>query len=588
MNNGEIGKSMAKSKKEYEKLLLEMAEPLKSHYSEGKARLDLGVTAAGYGNKIAGMEGFSRVLWGMAPYWAGGGKDESLVSIYQEGIKNGTDPKHKEYWGHLHDKDQRMVEMAALSLGILLTPEKLWEPLPEQVKQNYAAWLNEINQYKLVENNWQFFNVITNLALKSVGMEYSKTCMQRAIDYYESFYIGNGWYGDGKRPQKDYYVPFAIHFYCLLYVKFMRKEDPDRCKIYEGRAKEFAKTFLYWFDDEGKALPYGRSQTYRFAQVAFFSACAFAEVEVFPLSVIKGIIERHLDYWLRQPIFDNGHILTVGYTYPNLNMSETYNATGSPYWAWKTFLFLALPASHPFWQVEAAPFPNVQKTLAIPECNMLIQHRKGEVTALCAGQYPVVAHMHSAEKYAKFAYSSVFGFSVPRSYEKLAETAPDSMLAFCAHGMTYVRRKCEEFYIKESEVYARWIPVEGIEVETWLYPTEEGHRRKHKITSSFSCKAYDCGFSYPSRMEETKKESKDGLAEVSDQNGFSKVVLKKGSGIGTIIGGVSNVNLIFPNAWIPALEYEITPGIIEVECDIFAKLTIEHIIIGKGECYGEA
>ena len=47
MNNGEIGKSMAKSKKEYEKLLLEMAEPLKSHYSEGKARLDLGVTAAG-------------------------------------------------------------------------------------------------------------------------------------------------------------------------------------------------------------------------------------------------------------------------------------------------------------------------------------------------------------------------------------------------------------------------------------------------------------------------------------------------------------------------------------------------------------
>ncbi len=40
---------MSKSKQQWEQIFLDMAEPLKKHYSEGKTRLELGVTAAGYG-----------------------------------------------------------------------------------------------------------------------------------------------------------------------------------------------------------------------------------------------------------------------------------------------------------------------------------------------------------------------------------------------------------------------------------------------------------------------------------------------------------------------------------------------------------
>ena len=88
-------------------------------------------------------------------------------------------------------------------------------------------------------------------------------------------------------------------------------------------------------------------------------------------------------------------------------------------------------------------------------------------------------------------------------------------------------------------------------------------------------------------MEETKKEEREGLAKVSDQNGYSEVTLKTGFGEGTVIGGVSNVNIIFPNACIPALRYQIEPGVMEVESVVQAELLIEHIVIGKGECYGE-
>ena len=185
----------------YQNMFLKMVEPLKPHYSKDCAHLELGAAAAGYGSQIAGMEGFSRVLWGLVSYWAGGGTDESLLPVYRKGLSAGTDPESEAYWGDLHDKDQRMVEMAAISYGILMVPEKLWDPLEEKEKNRLADWLYQINRYSQADNNWQYFKVITNLALRSVGRKWSEEQVKDAMDRYESFYIGNGWYSDGKRPQ---------------------------------------------------------------------------------------------------------------------------------------------------------------------------------------------------------------------------------------------------------------------------------------------------------------------------------------------------------------------------------------------------
>lgn len=61
------------------------------------------------------------------------------------------------------------------------------------------------------------------------------------MDRYESFYLGNGWYSDGKRPQKDYYVSFGIHFYCLLYARFMEKEDPEHTALLRNAQRHFQR-----------------------------------------------------------------------------------------------------------------------------------------------------------------------------------------------------------------------------------------------------------------------------------------------------------------------------------------------------------
>ena len=163
----------------------------------------------------------------------------------------------------------------------------------------------------------------------------------------DSYYSGDGWSTDGASPQKDYYIPWAIQYYGVLYAKFAADTDPERAALYRSRAELFARQFIYWFDENGAALPYGRSLTYRFAQNCFWAACVWAGLEPFPLGVMKGLIVRNFNWWLDQKMFDRDGILTIGYCYPQMYMAERYNAPGSPYWGMKSFILLALPDSHP-------------------------------------------------------------------------------------------------------------------------------------------------------------------------------------------------------------------------------------------------
>ena len=318
------------SKEDFQRLMLSVLEPLKPYYSREKAELILGVTATNYDRKAEGMESFSRPLWGLVPFWAGGGEETGFEEIYRKGLKAGIDPGNPEFWGGFHAFDQKFVEMAAIAYGLILTPQKLWDPLSESEKEHLSSWLYGINDYDLPVCNWILFAVLVNVALMKRGRKYDSKKLEIYLKGVEEFYLGDGWYQDGDSGQKDYYVSFAIHFYCLFYASVMEKEDPERCRIYKERAMLFGKTFIYWFDEEGAALPFGRSLTYRFAQVSFWSACLMAGVYPFSVGVIKGLIVRHLQDWMKKPIFDRDGILTIGYGYPDLIMGERYNGPGSP------------------------------------------------------------------------------------------------------------------------------------------------------------------------------------------------------------------------------------------------------------------
>ncbi|WP_243095413.1 DUF2264 domain-containing protein [Lachnotalea sp. AF33-28] len=560
-----------KTKQDYQRLLFSLLDPLKPFYSEGRAQLNIGHTSAAYENATIPMEAFARPLWGLVPFWAGGGENAKFEEIYRSGLIHGTDESDPEYWGKWRDYDQKFVEMAAIAYGMLMVPEKLWDPLTEKEKENLVNWLSGINQYECNISNWQYFCILVNVALKVRGCAYSEERMQRGLSRIESMYQDDGWYTDKVGGHKDYYIGFAIHFYSLIYAMFMEEYDPKRCRIFRERAKAFGKEFVYWFAKDGSALPYGRSQTYRFAQVSFFSVCAMAKIDIFSVDVLKGIITRNLVQWLNRPIFDNAGILTIGYGYPNLQMSEDYNAPGSPYWGMKAFAFLALPDEDEFWRVNAAPLPELEQLKTICCGDMVIQRDgDGQVTALIPGRSFVSGSNHVAEKYGKFAYSTRFGFSIARALTSMREAAPDSMLAFEAAGHVFVKEKIQNYEIKDSQIRIEWSPIPGIQVITWLIPTDTGHVRRHRIISGYACTAYDCGFAVSVDDRRYSDRGENGQeAYVKNEDGSCRVLSLLGEGSGQVLITAPNTNVLASKTAIPMIRYEIAPGTSEISTEVF-------------------
>ena len=556
------------TKQDFQALMHLFLDPLKPYYSAGGARLHLGDTGVTYGQAAIELEAFSRPLWALAPFWMGGGSDPEFEAIYRRGLAAGSDPENPEYWGTCKDYDQCFVEMAAIACGLLNAPDKLWDPLSGAEKQNLARWLDQINHHQIPECNWQFFMILVNLALKKCGMPYDAENMARGLARIDSYYSGDGWSTDGASPQKDYYIPWAIQYYGVLYATFAADSDPERAALYRSRAELFARQFIYWFDENGAALPYGRSLTYRFAQNCFWAACVWAGLEPFPLGVMKGLIVRNFRWWLEQKIFDRDGILTIGYCYPQMYMAERYNAPGSPYWGMKSFILLALPDSHPFWSAEAEPMPALDVLKPMPHANMLVARTKGRVTAYAAGVNEGHGHGQFPEKYAKFAYDTRFGFCASRSREVIYQAAPDSMLAFVIDDNVFVRKVSLSHEIRADRVVSKWSPFPGITVTTTVLPTADGHIRRHEIESAYPCEAYDCGFAVPN-FAPGYVESTAGGAATARNAAVSCTV--SGSGEGTVIKCDPNVSLYSTNVCIPAVRYAIPEGRTVIETEIKAQ-----------------
>lgn len=562
---GTIAANPLKTKLDLQEALRQLVHPLKPHYSEGRARLKLGVTGVHYGPSVAEMEGFSRVLWGVVPLLAGGGEDE-IWNLCLEGIRNGTDPEHKEYWGAVGDYDQRLVEMAAFGFALSLVPDRIWGPLNEREQSNLYEWLNQINSHPCYDCNWLFFNVLVNMGFRRAGLDYNAEQLESNLKRIDDFYLSSGWYSDGVGGHADYYVPFAIHYYGLLYSKLMGNEDPERARVFKERAAAFAGEFLHWFAPDGSALPYGRSLAYRFSQSAFWGALAYAEVDVLSPGVLKGLVLRNLRWWFDQEIVNAEGLLTIGYAYPNLVMAENYNSPGSPYWALKSFLPLALPDDHPFWEAEELPLPELEELYVQKPAHLVIcrQTSTGHVVAFNSGHLTTNEHTHTSAKYEKFAYSTAFGFSVPRSEWGISQGAYDSMLALSESGenLFRVRRQNELSQIEDNVLLSKWKPWTNVEVQTWIVTGLPWHIRIHRVDTARSLDVAEGGFALSLEPDLKETETAKNLGIVASCSlGGSGICNISGYSSVELIRPHTNTNVLHPRTVIPFLKSSLSPGI---------------------------
>lgn len=560
MINNRIKANAFETKEEVSQGFLDLLAPVVPFFEKSNpGHLALGSHGTVYSKERREVEAFLRPLWGLGPYLTE--QETPILDTYMEGIKAGTDPKNSAYWGKVTNFDQLIVEMASLSTFLLLNKEQTWDTLNEREQQNLYHWLIQANDHTIPRNNWHFFRILVNVAMKKCGMPYAQNIIDQDLAVVDSFYVGKGWYYDGVETQIDYYISFAIHYYSLLYCKFMGEDDPKRVNTMKERAISFAQSFKYWFDSTGEAIPFGRSLTYRFAQVSFFSALVFADVEALPWGEIKGLISRHMQSWMNHDIFTTDGLLSVGYHYQNLTFAEGYNAPGSPYWSFKTFILLAVSKEHPYWKAEALPLQIETNPLSLPESRNFYQYNEDRthLQIFPAGQF-LHFQNHAAAKYSKFVYSSHFGFSVPKSNYLYYEGAFDNCLAL-AENDCYFRSKDQDvaYDIQDDRIIHHWQPWEDVTIKSTIIPLENCHVRIHEIDSNRILDIYEGGFSMP--LEELASPKITGLEAVYEtETGHSSVLGIIGFEQADVVRTEPNTNLFYPVTMLPHLKSRLKAG----------------------------
>ena len=556
-----IADNALESRADFARAAVDLWRPLKSHFSPGSARVSLGRTAAHFTNVAAELEGFSRPLFGLAPLAAGGLPFDDW-ELFREGYTNGTNPEHAEYWGVPGHRDQRIVESAALAFGLLLAPNELWDPLDQDAKTNVVNWLKYTLTQTPSDNNWHFFHVLVSLGLELCDVDHDLSIRESDLKRLEEFWLGDGWYSDGAYRRFDHYVPFAMHFYGLIYAKMARGDDARRQRFRE-RAAEFAQEFQHWFDADGAVVALGRSMTYRFAQCSFWAGLAFADVEALPWGEVKGIWARHLRWWNQRDWYDRDGIMSVGYAYPNLHMSEQYNSPGSPYWAMKAFLPLALPESHPFWSADEAPKAKPDDRYVSTVAGQL-GYAMGESRVILQSCNECRALLGCGpEKYGKFAYSSTFGFSVDPDQRGFLANPFDNMLALSRDGLRFVTRTdIDDARIGDDFIWSRWKPDDGIEIETWLIARAPWHLRVHRIQTDLALWVTEGGFAIErTDTPPVREEHEDGRSLVVTNNAAS-IALDLSTPVrkGVWRKVLPRTSLTFPQTHVPHLAARLEPG----------------------------
>ncbi|MDP6975881.1 MAG: DUF2264 domain-containing protein [Acidimicrobiales bacterium] len=538
----------------------DLVEPILPHLSPGGARARLGSGAALFPQRVAELEGYARPLYGIVPLVAGGGRFDHW-DRWCEGLANGTDPSHPEYWGPVAgDTDQRMVEMAAIGWAMAAVPAHYWEPLDDPARERVLAWLDGIDRFDPAPNNWQFFRLLVHLGRERVGAPGDAAAAERSTGMIEDYHLGDGWYRDGMTGNVDWYLPFAFHTYGLM-IAASGLGDREAADRYVQRARGFAPDFAEWFAPDGASFAYGRSQTYRFAQGSMWGALAAADVEALPWDRVRGLSLRHLRWWSQQAISDRDGVLSIGYAYDNRRLAEGYNSAGSPYWAMKAFGALAAPADHPFWTADEAPQPPLSAPVDQPHGGFVVDRDDDHVVVLSGRRSPTFAFLEqNAAKYGKLAYSSRFGFCGEVEFP-YADLGTDSTVRVSDGEATHTRWNVQDAFVEDGMVWSRWRPFDDVVIDTVLCGGAPWHHRVHLVRTDRALTVADSGFAVAT----------DSLrfgSDLADEQGDGRVLLRTGDAASGIRGDGEgsarplppNAGTTFPHTAIPVLTSTLEPG----------------------------
>src|SRR5699024_2343518 len=153
------------------------------------------------------------------------------------------------------------------------------------------------------------------------------------------------WSSDVCSSDLDHYVGWAMHLYPTLWARMRGADDlaAGRGAVDRERLDRYLQDPVHLLGADGAPLFQGRSLVYRFAAAAPVWVGAMAEVPPFSPGRLGQMAMWTVDYFLQHGVPDGRGLLDLGWFGPWRRLAQRYSGTGSPYWASKGLLGLALP-----------------------------------------------------------------------------------------------------------------------------------------------------------------------------------------------------------------------------------------------------
>jgi hypothetical protein len=337
-----------------------LLESAGAYVSPGRARFAFPGRPGGYGSAIDGLEGFARtfLLAGFRIAGANGQGVDELIERYATGIATGTDPSSAERWTRLDEHPQAKVEAASIALILDLTRPWIWDRLAPAVRRRTIDYLAPaVGDPTYPRINWVWFRLVVQTFLRSAGGPWSAAEMAEDLATHDGFERTGGWMADGPERAYDHYCGWALHLYPVLWSRMAGAADLAAARRDRARLDRFLLDAIALIGADGSPLLQGRSLIYRFAAAAPFWAGALAGVPSLSPGRLRHAATSVVQHFAGHGAPDARGLLTLGWHGSWPRLAQSYSGPGSPYWASKGFLGIALPADHPVWTAPAEPLP---------------------------------------------------------------------------------------------------------------------------------------------------------------------------------------------------------------------------------------
>ena len=332
------------------------------HGTDNHARIHFPGAPGGYGHDVDGLEGFARTFLA-AGFLAAGSRGTNLAPLewYAEGFRYGPDPTlpPRERWVRPSEHDQAKVEACSLALILHMTRPHLWDRFDSRTQEMTIDYLAEWIHASYPKNNWVWFRLITQQFLKSVGGPWSIEDQEEDLTFNESCYAGEGWYRDGTGRTFDHYGGWVFHVYPLLWCG-MVPDDPESVRlrpIFQQRLDTYLADAVHLIGADGGMLAQGRSLIYRFASAAPIWMAALTGSPTLKPGLVRRAASGLVKNFAIHGAPDDEGILSMGWYGPWRGLAQSYSGPGSPYWACKGLLGLALDEDHEVWTATEEPLP---------------------------------------------------------------------------------------------------------------------------------------------------------------------------------------------------------------------------------------